>query len=467
MAESAHFKQNARRQLNNAGLQSNLRRFGQRFAQARAIAMAELDDFSGLRQRATAWRDLTLAHLDEWLIRFESNAQRAGTHVHWAATAAEVNQIVLDIARQQGVRKVIKSKSMVSEETGLNEALQNAGITPIETDLGEYILQLAGETPSHLVAPAIHKNVEEVADLFEQHHHTPRQTDIPALCREARQQLRPHFLDADMGITGGNFLVADSGAVVLLTNEGNARLVTSLPRIHVAITGIEKVIPSLDALAPLLRLLPRSATGQTITNDVSLLTGPRRHDDGEGPQEHHVILVDGGRSELLGSELQAALRCIRCGACMNHCPVYQNVGGHAYGWVYPGPIGAVLTPAYLGLENARDLPQAATLCGACEVVCPVSIPLPDLLRAWRQRSVRQGLRPWSERLGLRLWRWFALHPRLYRWAHRRLSWLLRRCANHSGQITHFPGLADWTRGRTLPAPNHPPFHIQWAQRSRP
>jgi Uncharacterized conserved protein containing a ferredoxin-like domain len=466
MPESAQFKKNAQRQLNNTGLQANLQRFGQRFAKARAIAIAELEDFSGLRQRATAWRDLTLANLDDWLIRFETHAQRMGTQVHWATTAAEVNQIVLEIAHKNKVRKVIKSKSMVSEETGLNAALQQSGIDTIETDLGEYILQLAGEPPSHLVAPALHKNVEEVADLFQEHHHTPRQTDIPTLCREARHQLRPHFLSADMGISGGNFLVADTGALVLLTNEGNARLVTTLPRVHVAITGIEKVIPSLDALAPLLRLLPRSATGQSITNDVSLLTGPRRPGDLEGPEEHHVILVDGGRSELLGSELQPALRCIRCGACMNHCPVYQNIGGHAYGWVYPGPIGAVLTPAYLGLEHARDLPQAATLCGACEVVCPVSIPLPDLLRVWRQRSVSRGLRPWPERVLLRLWLWCAMHPLLYRWIHRRLSWLLRQLANDSGQITYFPGLTDWTQGRNLKAPDQPPFHAQWAQRHR-
>ncbi len=262
MPESAQFKKNAQRQLNNTGLQANLQRFGQRFAKARAIAIAELEDFSGLRQRATAWRDLTLANLDDWLIRFETHAQRMGTQVHWATTAAEVNQIVLEIAHKNKVRKVIKSKSMVSEETGLNAALQQSGIDTIETDLGEYILQLAGEPPSHLVAPALHKNVEEVADLFQEHHHTPRQTDIPTLCREARHQLRPHFLSADMGISGGNFLVADTGALVLLTNEGNARLVTTLPRVHVAITGIEKVIPSLDALAlsPDLSIQPHGET---------------------------------------------------------------------------------------------------------------------------------------------------------------------------------------------------------------
>lgn len=462
-SEAHQFKQKAYRQLHNVTLQDNLRRFGQRFVGARASAMAQLDDFEGLRQRVTAWRQQTLPHLDQWLLRFEAAAQQAGTQVHWASTATEVNQILVAIAQSHGVRKAVKSKSMVSEETGLNHALESAGISVMETDLGEYILQLAGEPPSHLVAPALHKNVDEVADLFAQHHHTPRQTDIPNLCREAREQLRPHFLEADMGITGGNFLVADTGSLVLLTNEGNGRLVTTLPRIHVAITGIEKVIPSLSALAPILRILPRSATGQSITNYVSLLTGPRRPQESEGPEECHIILVDGGRSELLGGPLESALRCIRCGACMNHCPVYQNIGGHAYGWVYPGPIGAVLTPAYLGLEKALDLPQAATLCGACEVVCPVSIPLPSLLREWRQRSVELGLRPWRERLGLRIWRWAALHPTIYRLLSRILSGLLRAQGGHSGQITAFPGLGDWTSGRNLSAPPQRPFHVQWAQ----
>jgi L-lactate dehydrogenase complex protein LldF len=334
-------------------------------------------------------------------------------------------------------------------------------MTVTETDLGEYILQLAGEPPSHIIAPAIHKSRDEVSDLFVKHHGTPRTDDIPALCEEARGQLRPHFLAADMGVSGGNFLIAETGSVTIVTNEGNGRMVTTLPRVHVAMTGIEKVLPTLEDLSAILRVLPRSATGQDITNYVSILTGIR--DDGamDGPQENHVILVDNGRSQLLGSDLHDALRCIRCGACMNHCPVYQNIGGHAYGWVYPGPIGAILTPAYLGVDKALDLPQASTLCAACEVVCPVRIPLPELMRVLREQELTQGLRPWHERLSIRLWRWLALHPRLYafaaRWGTRALRWL----AGKDRLLHRLPGLDGWTEGRDMPAPQGETFRDQW------
>ncbi len=451
------FKGNVRRQLGNAVLQDNMKRFGGRFVKARAEAMQQVDNLEALRLAATQVRDHTLAHLEEYLTAFEDCARKRGTVVHWAETSEDVNRIVLNIAAAGGVSRVVKSKSMVSEETGLNEALASAGIETIETDLGEYILQLADEPPSHIIAPAIHKNLDEVADLFSSRHHTPRQTDIPALCREAREQLRPHFLSAQMGISGGNFLVAETGSVALVTNEGNGRMVTTLPRIHVAITGIEKVLPTLNDLSLILRLLTRSATGQDITNYVSLLTGVRGPDDLDGPVESHVILVDSGRSGLLGTDLQPALRCIRCGACMNHCPVYQVVGGHAYGWVYPGPIGAVLTPAYVGLEKALDLPQASTLCGACQVVCPVRIPLPELMRVLREKSMERRLRPWTERWLVMLWRWVAAQPALYavvtRWAARVLRW----AGGRSGLLHHLPGLDGWTEGRDMPAPQGQTF----------
>jgi L-lactate dehydrogenase complex protein LldF len=279
--------------------------------------------------------------------------------------------------------------------------------------------------------------------------------------------LRPHFLSADMGISGANFLIAETGSALIVTNEGNGRLVTTLPRVHVVVTGIEKVVPTLEDVSVLLRLLPRSATGQAITNYVSVLTGPRGAGDADGPEHLYVILVDNGRSRLLGSELEPMLRCIRCGACMNHCPVYQNIGGHAYGWVYPGPMGSVLTPNFVGLGEARDLPNASTFCGACAEVCPVGIPLPDLLRSLRVRQVEQGLRPWSERAALRLWSWLAQRPALYALATRIGARALRAMANERGVITRLPPNPGWTGGRDFPAPEGRTFRELYARRAKP
>jgi L-lactate dehydrogenase complex protein LldF len=341
---------------------------------------------------------------------------------------------------------------MLSEEAGVNEALEAAGVTPVETDLGEYILQLAGEPPSHIIAPALHKNMNEVADLFESRHRTPRKTDIPLMTREARDVLRGHFLSADLGLSGGNFLIAESGSGVIVTNEGNGRMVTTLPRVHVCLTGIEKVIPTLEDFSTLLRLLTRSATGQPISNYVSMFTGPRGALDRDGPENMYFILVDAGRTSLVGGEMQEMLRCIRCGACMNHCPVYRAVGGHSYGWVYPGPMGSVLTPSYIGLENALDLPHAATLCGACSVACPVKIPLPELLRGLREQQVDRGLRPGREIAAIRLWSWTAQHPRLYALATAVVARCLRLLGGRRGLIRRLPFGSGWTLGRFFPAP---------------
>jgi L-lactate dehydrogenase complex protein LldF len=342
---------------------------------------------------------------------------------------------------------------MVTEECGLNDYLASVGVEVLETDLGEYILQLAHEPPSHIVAPVVHKSKEEIADLFEEKHKRPRNTQIAEMCREAREVLRPGFLSADMGISGANFIIAETGSVLIVTNEGNGRLTTTLPRVHVAITGIEKVVPTLEDASTLLRLLPRSATGQSITNYVSVLTGTRGKDDPDGPEHFHIILLDNGRSRLLGTELQPMLRCIRCGACMNHCPVYQNIGGHAYGWVYPGPMGSVLTPAFVGLENAIDLPNASTFCGECAVVCPVKIPLPDLMRHLRRRQVERHLRPLKERAALRLWSWAAQHPAVYALFTRAAARLLHRLGGKKKSLRHLPGASGWTKGRDMPAPS--------------
>ncbi|MBL8535342.1 MAG: iron-sulfur cluster-binding protein [Betaproteobacteria bacterium] len=457
------FKQRAHDSLTNAKIQRAMRNFN--LAGARARAVGEVENFEDLRTAAAAVRNRSLAMLDVWLERFEREATARGTHVHWAETHEDINRIVVEIAKRNAVKKIIKSKSMVSEESHLNDALEAQGIQVVETDLGEYIIQLSGETPSHIIAPAIHKNREDIADLFHQHHKTPRKTDISELTMEARKFLREHFLSADMGISGSNFLIAETGSTFIVTNEGNGRMTTTLPRVHVAITGVEKVLPTLEDAACIMRVLARSATGQSISNYVSINTGPKRPGDTDGPEENHVIIVDGGRTSMLGTDMQDALRCIRCGACMNHCPVYQNIGGHAYGWVYPGPIGSVLTPNYIGLEKALDLPNAATLCNQCGVVCPVRIPLPDLMRKLREKQFERGLRPWQERLGLKLWSWAARRPGMYALLTKLAARMGRNMGGTEKAIHKLPG-NGWTEGRDMPAPEGRTFRELYAARRR-
>jgi L-lactate dehydrogenase complex protein LldF len=342
---------------------------------------------------------------------------------------------------------------MVSEESALDRAIEASGGQVVETDLGEYILQINDyEPPSHIIGPALHKSKEEVSDLFAKVHGTTRKTGIAELCLEARGVLRTHYLTAGMGISGGNFFVAETGSVVVVTNEGNATLTTTLPKVHVAISGIEKIVPTLEDVATLMRLLPRSATGQSISNYVDILTGVKGEGEFNGAEHMYFILVDAGRSGVLAGELKEALRCIRCGACMNHCPVYQNVGGHSYGWVYPGPIGSILTPAYIGIENALDLPQASTLCNQCGVVCPVKIPLPDLLRKLREQQFERHLRPWYERAGLRAWSWLASRPALYALATRIGVRALKWMGGRQRLIHRLPLGGGWTDARDMPAP---------------
>jgi L-lactate dehydrogenase complex protein LldF len=463
--QSMHFKARAGQKLADARLQENLKVLSQRWTVGRSNAILELDDFEGTRNEAVERRNRVLQHLDSWLEHFEREATRRGTTVLWAQTPEEASRLVVEIAQRHGVSKVTKSKSMVSEEMALNRHLEAAGIKVVETDLGEYILQINdNEPPSHIVAPVVHKSKDEVSDLFARVHARPRLTDIPQMTREAREFLRPHFLSADMGVSGGNFLVAETGSVALFTNEGNEGLCTVLPpKVHVAVTGIEKVLGTLEDLALVARLLPRSATGQSISNYFSLLTGPRAPGEQDGPEHMYVVLVDGGRSGLLGGEFQDMLRCIRCGACMNHCPVYQKIGGHTYGWVYPGPMGSVLTPAYVGLEKTLDLPQAATLCGECHVVCPMKIPLPDLLRKLRERQFERGLRPWTERAGLAVWGFAAKRPRLYRPLARLGARVLRWMGGERRSIRSLPLGGGWTDHRDMPAPSGPTFKERWAK----
>lgn len=466
--QSMHFKARSGQKLADVRLQQNLKVLSQRWTVGRTNAIAELDDFEATRDSAVERRNRALAHLDAWLERFEAEATRRGTTVLWAETPEQASRLVVEIARRHGVSKVTKSKSMVSEEMALNRHLEAAGIKVVETDLGEYILQINdNEPPSHIVAPVVHKSKDEVSDLFARVHQRPRLTDIPQMTREAREFLRPHFLSADMGVSGGNFIIAETGSVAVFTNEGNEGMCTVLPpKVHVAVTGIEKVLPTLDDLATVARLLPRSATGQSISNYFSLLTGPRAPGEQDGPEHAYVVLVDGGRSGLLGGEFQDMLRCIRCGACMNHCPVYQKIGGHTYGWVYPGPMGSVLTPSYVGLENALDLPQAATMCGECHVVCPMKIPLPDLLRNLREKQLERSLRPWRERAGLKLWSWAARHPGVYRPLARAASRVLRWIGGDAQRIRSLPLAAGWSDYRDMPAPTGATFKERWAKRQR-
>lgn len=464
--QSMHFKQRSGQKLADVRLQKNLKKLADKFVTARSAAIAELDDFEATRDAAVERRNRVLATLDVWLQTFERNATARGAAVLYAQTHEEATRLIVEIATLHGVRKVTKSKSMVSEEIGLNHAFEATGITPVETDLGEYILQINdNEAPSHIIAPVIHKDKEEISDLFARAHALPRKTEITQLTREAREVLRSHFLSADMGVTGANFLIAETGSAAVVTNEGNEGMCTIMPpKVHVVLTGIEKLLPTLEDLATLMRLLPRSATGQQISNYLSLLTGPRRAGEVDGPEHMYYVLLDAGRSALIGGEFQEMLRCIRCGACMNHCPVYQKVGGHAYGWVYPGPMGSVLTPNYVGIENALDLPQAATFCNQCSVVCPVKIPLPDLMRKLREQQWQRGLRPWSERLGMTAWAFVAKRPALYALATQAAVRVLGWMGGGDRRIRSLRIGGGWTIGRDFPAPSGRTFRELYAAR---
>jgi L-lactate dehydrogenase complex protein LldF len=355
---------------------------------------------------------------------------------------------------------------MVSEEMALNDYLEENGITAIETDLGEYIIQIRHETPSHIIAPAIHINKDQIeADFRRVHTHLPaeRNLDEPtALLAEARGILRERFLAADVGITGANFLVAETGSSIIVTNEGNGDLTQTLPKIHIVLATIEKLVPTLEDASTLLRVLARSATGQEMSVYTTFSTGPRRADDLDGPREYHVVILDNGRSNMLGGEFQDMLRCIRCGACMNHCPVYNAVGGHAYGWVYPGPMGSVLTPALIGIAQSKDLPNASTFCGRCEEVCPVRIPLPRMLRAWREREFERHLSPATVRGGLKLWGFLVRRPHLYGLATGIAARLLSLFGK--GRFRRLPLASGWTRHRDLAAPQGATFQAMWKQR---
>jgi L-lactate dehydrogenase complex protein LldF len=472
MKPTSHaFSANAHCALHDATLQQALAKAGVGFVDKRRAAIDGLPEFQALREAGRRIKDHALANLDHYLLRFEEQVQASRGQVHWAETPQEACAAVLDICKQAGAKMVAKGKSMVGEEIAINDALEGAGYEVVETDLGEYIIQIAHEPPSHIIAPAVHKTRQQIADLFEDLHHQPGLTrpleTVPQIVDEARQVLREKFLAADVGITGANFLIAETGSTVIVTNEGNGDLSATLPRVHIVLASIEKVVPNLEDAAVLLRLLARSATGQEITSYTTFFTGPRRSEDPDGPEEFHVVLLDNGRSRMLGGDYHEMLRCIRCGACLNHCPVYGAVGGHAYGWVYPGPMGAVLTPLMVGLDEGRPLPNASTLCGRCEEVCPMSIPLPKMLREHRRQEFARRLTPPRARWALAAWAYFARRPELYRQATRIVIKLLKLVSGGKGRFRSLPLAGAWTAARDLPAPQGVTFMAQWKQRRKP
>ena len=469
-ATSPAFKANARRALDDARLQKTLGFVRGNFIAKRQHAVDALPEFEALRDQARDIKNHTLAHLDLYLEAYEEKVVESGGVVHYAETGAEARDIILDICRKAGARTVTKGKTMIGEEIALNEHLEENGIEPVETDLGEYIIQIRHEPPSHIIAPAVHLTKEQVADDFRRVHTElapDRDLSEPtALLAEARSILRDRFLAADVGITGANFLVAETGTSVIVTNEGNGDLTQILPRVHIVLATIEKITPTLNDVSQILRLLARSATGQDMAVYTTFSTGPRRPDDPDGPEEYHVVLLDNGRSEMLGTQFQDMLRCIRCGACINHCPVYQEVGGHAYGWVYPGPMGAVLTPTLIGIDKAGHLPNASTFCGRCEAICPMKIPLPGMMRHWREREFERALSPATWRWGLGVWAWFARRPRLYQLGTKLAMRALGNLGSARGRFRRLPLAGGWTKYRDLPAPQGQTFQELWAERRK-
>lgn len=466
-----NFKAKSREAVSDPKLRENFRGAMDFLIERRAAHFTDGHTFQEFRAVGEAIRQHALAHLPDLLENLEAKLTELGVHVHFAETADDANRIFLDIAKAHRASVMVKGKSMVSEEIELNHTMAAQGIDCIETDLGEYILQLDGDRPSHIIMPAIHKTKQDIAHIFaDKIPNTVYTEDVDQMVKIGRETLREQFRDARIGVSGVNFMVAETGTIALVENEGNGRLCTSVPDVHIAITGIEKVIASFDELVPLYALLTRSATGQAITTYLNLVTGPRRAGEKDGPREMHLVLLDNGRTQAYREEkFRATLQCIRCGACMNHCPVYTRVGGLSYGTTYPGPIGSIISPHLLGLKATRDLPTASSLCGACGEVCPVNIPIPDLLMKLREAARNEdseliaplkgqaSARDKLEVVTWRLWRVLYANAWLYRlfayWAPR-FRWLTP---------THQAG---WTRSRTPLIPARRSMREQLAQRRR-
>jgi L-lactate dehydrogenase complex protein LldF len=428
----------------------------------RAMTEISLEHGEAIRQQAAASKRHALNNLADLLETAEANMQANGITVLWAADAAEARQHVLAITQQHNTRRVVKSKSMVTEEVGLNDALEAAGIEVVETDLGEYILQLNHEPPSHIVAPVVHKSKASVRQILEREMHMPPTDNTAEMVRHAREHLRPVFLAADMGISGGNFIIAETGSICLVTNEGNGRLTTTLPPVHVALIGIEKIVATLEDYATLTQILPRHASGQKLAVYTQMINGPRRAHETDGPQHVYVILVDNGRSNIYTSDYAESLACIRCGACLNACPVYEAVSGHPYGWVYQGPIGAIITPLLTGLQNATPLPQASTLCGRCKQVCPVDIDIPRMLLDLRRDLVQQGHSDPLWDRAMQAWAFGFRSPGRYQLGGNLAGWAARLLPGNG-----LPGpLKGWSKYRSRPPFARQPFRALWLAREK-
>jgi L-lactate dehydrogenase complex protein LldF len=459
--------------LEDTRLRNTLRTVTTAILGYRRAGLGRLNDADAWRDHARRIRAHTLSRLDAYLEQFVEQVEARGGHAYYAATAQDAVRYVRNLALAENVGLVVKGKSMVTEEIELNRHLEAAGVRVVETDLGEYIVQLANDRPSHIVMPIMHMNRHQVADLFRDKLGAAEAdlADIPAMTRLARRVLREEFVNADMGISGVNFAVAETGSITTCTNEGNGRLSTTMPRIHVAVMGIERIVPTVQDLGVMLQVLARSATGQNLTVYTNVVTGPRPQTgpraEGDGPDEFHVVMVDNGRSRVLGSELAEILYCIRCGACLNTCPVFHQIGGHAYGGVYPGPLGAVLLPALDGLDRYHELPHASSLCGACKDVCPVRIDIPRMLLKLRADTVDAGKSPWWVGAGLRALGWAGARPRMFNFAGG-LAAAGARVLARDGWIRKMPGhLSAWTATRDFPALSRESFQQRWRRGERP
>ncbi len=455
-APAGTFHDRVEKALHDPQLKIALERTTGNARRKRAAAVEAWPEFSAARAAAAAIKDHALAHMAYYLEMFERNALASGAQVHWARDPDEARRIVVEICKAAGAKTVTRSKSMLGEEIGLPHALAEAGLRRVETDLAEHIIQLAGETPSHIIWPAAHRTREDVAKLFDQYHREkPPADDVVSMVGSARKELRADFFAAEVGISGANFLVAETGAICTITNEGNAELTTTPPRVHIVTAGIEKIVASTEHALQLTRLLVRSATGADLTQYTTFHSGPKRAADRDGPEQFHIVLVDHERTKML-SELPEMLRCLRCGACLNHCVVYRAIGGHAYGGAYPGPMGSVLTPAFDGLQQTRDLPSACTLNGQCKQVCPVDIPLPTMLRHWRSRSWRAGYEPKIAGAAISIWAFVAARPALYQLAQTFALPAMRLFAK-AGWISSLPLASGWTAHRDFPKPPRQTF----------
>ncbi|MFK7743736.1 MAG: LutB/LldF family L-lactate oxidation iron-sulfur protein [Roseobacter sp.] len=463
MKQTSHqFNENVTRALSEPTLKVALDRTTTLLRSRRAKVIDAFPQYAKAREAAQKIKDHTLDHLGHYLREFENNAVANGAKVYWAATPEDARKIVSEICVAEKAQTATRVKSMLGEEIGIAEALTDAGVERIETDLAEHIIQLAGDPPSHIVMPAMHKTQEQVAELFAEKHKDPSaDQDVTSLVGSARRELRSKFINADISISGANFLIADTGSFVTITNEGNAELTTTPPKTHIVTVGIEKMVPSLKHAAVFIRLLSRAAIGTEITQYTTFYNGPKRDGDRDGPENLHIVLVDNHRSDMLSDFLRPMLRCIRCGACMNHCPVYSAVGGHAYGAVYPGPMGSVLTPAMTGLKGSKDLPNACTLNGRCKEVCPVNIPLPDMLRSLRARQFDEGMATPMAKWSLKLWAFMATRPTLYRLGTSGANVFLRMLARGRGKIRAVPLAGGWTATRDLPQPEAGTFMQQY------